>query len=49
MAETAEKKGVFLIKETFSIDEVNKMIRQGWTLLSAKFQFGTILFRLVKE
>lgn len=49
MTETVEKKEVFLIKETFSIDEVNKMIKQGWSLLSAKFQFGTILFKLVKE
>ena len=49
MAETVEKKGIFRIKETFSVDEVNKMMRQGWTLLSAKFQFGTILFKLVKE
>ena len=49
MAETSEKKEIFRIKETFSVDEVNKMMRQGWTLLSAKFQFGTILFKLVKE
>ena len=49
MAETSEKKEIFRIKETFSVEEVNKMIKQGWALLSAKFQFGTILFKLVKE
>ncbi len=38
-----------LIKETTSISEVNKYIRNGWQLLHVTVQFGRHLFMLVKE
>ena len=37
------------IKETTSISEVNKYIRNGWQLLHVTVQFGRHLFMLVKE